>query len=364
MLLDFEGAKSTATGLVDIFPRSHLYRSNLALYGMYAGDYVMAAREAREAIALNPLSGGQYLPLAVGAAYAGNLPEARRWYDAMAKGDGQAQRLEATCRADLLIYTGDLDAAREVLTSSLAADITARSTASAARKHLMLAELALVQQDRGAATAAARKAAETVQTPQVLFRSAITLVDAGESGLAVALMNKFPSRVQGVDLWFRRIVDTELAIQHNDAEATVRFESQLERERGPWFAHFYAGRLRVRSGNVAAALPHFAWCLQHRPEAAAAYMDDVATIRYWADAWYWSGVANEQGGDMTIAKDSYRRFLAPRGDARDVRSTDVRRRLASLTASTPITSRRGQERQCSAEPGSPRSPFGPRPPCG
>jgi tetratricopeptide (TPR) repeat protein len=333
MLLDFQAAKTSGSDLVRLFPTKHLYRSNLALYGMYAGDFETAVRETRNSIAMNPNNGEQYLPLAIAAAYQGNLTEARRAYDAMAKGDARAQRLAVTCLADFLIYIGDFRQARSMLTSGIASDVAARSTASAARRNLMLAEIALLEGDTDGAIAAATRATTFAKTPQVLFGAAMMLIDVGRVKEAKSFINAFPQQLQGPDLWYRVVADTALAVQRGDASAVARLEWQLEKERGTWLAHFYAGRLRVRTGSVATAAQHFAWCIQHRPEGAAAYLDDVATIRYWADAWYWSGVANEAAGDARGASASYESFLSQRPDAHDVRTEEVRRRLQKLSAS-------------------------------
>ena len=331
MLLDFEAAKAAGATLVPLFPTKHLYRSNLALFAMYAGDLGAAVREAKAAIALNPASGEQYLPLAIDAADRGDLAGTRRWYEAMAKGNARAQRLAVTCLADLLVYTGDLRQARALLTSGVAADLAARSTAFAARKQLMLAEIGLVDGDRPAALDAARRAASIAPTPEVLFRAGMILIESGDGAGAVSLMNGLPLLLQGLDRWYRVVVDTELAIQRREPSAVARFEAQLEKDRGPWFAHLYAGRLQLRTGDAAAAVKHFTWCLQHRAEGAAAYLDDVATIRYWADASYWAGMANETARNLPAATDSYKNFLAARAGATDQRTTDVRRRVATFT---------------------------------
>ena len=100
--------------------------------------------------------------------------------------------------------------------------------------------------------------------------------------------------------------------------------------RGTWLAHLHAGLIRLRSNDPQAAVAHLNWCVEYRHEAAAAYLDDVPTIRYWADLWYLSGVASEAAGDRRMAAAQYSSFLASRAGAHDARTVDVRRRLERL----------------------------------
>src|SRR5262249_53167924 len=126
------------------------------------------------------------------------------------------------------------------------------------------------------------------------------------------------------------ISQAELAFRRGDASALTQLETQLVKDRGTWLAHFRAGLLRLRSNDPTAALEHLNWCVEQRHEAAAAFLDDVPTMRYWADLWYWSAVASEAIGDRQTASSHYSNFLAPRANAHDARSEDVRRRLARL----------------------------------
>jgi len=330
MLLDFKAAKTSAARLVELSPHKAMYRGNLALYGMYAGDFETAVREARQAIALNPKDDSPYVVLAVNAAYQGTLPETRRWYEEMAKGDSAARRLSVIGLADMMVYAGELHQARTSLAPAIPADLGERSAGSAARKYLVLGELALLAGDRDFALDAAQKATSLLQSPQVLFRASMLLLAADKVTEAGAAIAQLPQTLQGSDLWYRRISEAYASAGRGDADAVTRFEKQLSENRGTWLAHLHAGLLRLRSGDARAALRHLNWTVEHRYEASAAYLDDVPTIRYWSDAWYWSGVANEMAGDRQAAKVRYESFLASRARASDGRTTEVRSRLERL----------------------------------
>jgi tetratricopeptide (TPR) repeat protein len=50
MTLDFERALTDGERALDVFPNARLYRSNYALYAMYAGKFDLAAEEANKVL--------------------------------------------------------------------------------------------------------------------------------------------------------------------------------------------------------------------------------------------------------------------------------------------------------------------------
>ena len=257
------------------------------------------------------------------AVYRGNVAEARRWYDVMGKGDPRARRLAAVAAADLAVYVGDFQQARGLLTSSIPSDIAAGSMVSAATKRLLLAELALLEGDHKAAAAEAIAVRSLVRSPQVSFRAAMILLETGQVSEAIATINQLPQELQGPDLctglsptpkWhyagriWPRSRDSTRAWPRGEVRGWRAFEpacscSKHNSPQPPW---------RISD-----------WCVENRHEAAAAYLDDVPTIRYWADAWYWSGVASEAAGNTRAAIANYRSFLTVRGG----RSRSAERRI-------------------------------------
>ena len=64
-LLRFDEARAEGKRVIDIYPRSGLYRYNYALYAMYAGDFATAASEARTALETNPHLQKAYIAIAM-----------------------------------------------------------------------------------------------------------------------------------------------------------------------------------------------------------------------------------------------------------------------------------------------------------
>jgi hypothetical protein len=58
-------------------------------------------------------------------------------------------------------------------------------------------------------------------------------------------------------------------------------------------------------------------CEQRRGEAVAVYLDDIPTLRYYAELYYWLGLAHEGLGMSKAAEQNFREFLElrPQGGA-------------------------------------------------
>ena len=102
-VLDFKGAAEHGRKAAAIYPNSLNYRTNVALYAMYASDFETAVLEAKKAIAISPFDKA-YLPIAMAALVAGRFDDARAAYAEMAKASARGASIASMGRADLEIY--------------------------------------------------------------------------------------------------------------------------------------------------------------------------------------------------------------------------------------------------------------------
>ena len=114
-LLQFAEARAEGKRVIDIYPRSPLYRYNYALYAMYAGDFSTAASEARTALETNPNLQKAYLAIAMAALAGGNVDEARSAYESARGAGPRGVSLAAIGLADLAMYQGRFDEAVPIL---------------------------------------------------------------------------------------------------------------------------------------------------------------------------------------------------------------------------------------------------------
>ena len=119
----------------EIYGTSPKFRSNNALYAMYAGDFATAGRDASELVRDHPTYYRAYLPIAM-AAIAGAKPdEARTAYETMAKvGGDQGASLGDMGLADLAMYHGSFDEAVDLHRPAITRDEKIKNKAAQAAK--------------------------------------------------------------------------------------------------------------------------------------------------------------------------------------------------------------------------------------
>src|SRR5206468_797082 len=103
-------------------PGSPLYRTNHALYAMYAGDFPEAAQEAQALVDRGQAAYDTYLPLAVSAIADGRLDAARTAFGRMAGIDPSGASLAAVGLADIALYEGRGAEAARLLRAGIAQD--------------------------------------------------------------------------------------------------------------------------------------------------------------------------------------------------------------------------------------------------
>jgi eukaryotic-like serine/threonine-protein kinase len=173
--LNFTKAVEQGRRAVDVYPRNALYRQNLALYLMYAGDFEAAAREAAQVIATNSALHKAHLPIATAAFIGAKVDDALEAYRRMAATGARGASLAAMGLADLAMYRGRFDEAETTLTRNLADEQGAGAPRERALKRAMLAELQLARGRRAEAARTAHQALALADTDDILVSAALVL---------------------------------------------------------------------------------------------------------------------------------------------------------------------------------------------
>ncbi|MCZ6618193.1 MAG: tetratricopeptide repeat protein, partial [Gammaproteobacteria bacterium] len=139
--LDFAGAHAAGDEALKVYPNSLLYRSNYALYAMYASEFDAAANQSADILKSNPKFAMAYLPVAIAAIGRGNYDTATKAYESMAAAGDSGESLSITGLADLALYRGDLTEARHLLEMGVERDEQSGNKRAAATKMLMLADI-------------------------------------------------------------------------------------------------------------------------------------------------------------------------------------------------------------------------------
>ncbi len=176
-LRDMNTALAQMREAVAILPNRALYRVNTALYAAYAGDFAAAEAAAIEARALSPFG---FVPLAFAQVALGRFDDASATLREFSNVDALGASHAASALGDIASYEGRFDAAVQILTAGVEADIAAGQQDRAAAK---LAAIAHAEISRGrdpAAIAAARAALLQSRTAKIRFLAARVFAQAGE----------------------------------------------------------------------------------------------------------------------------------------------------------------------------------------
>ena len=327
--LEFAEALKEGRLVLDIFPMSPLYRTNYALYAMYAGDFPLASSEAQKLIKEGTATYDTYLPLAVSAIADGKLDEARAVYERMAKVDASGASLAAVGLADLALAEGRASEAARILQAGIKADEQQDNLAAVATKQITLADALGMQGDVKSAVAESRAALDIDKTEAQILPATRWLIAGKHLDQVVALGNELDKRLEPQTRAYRRIVAAQIALARGMRADAVDALREAMKFADLWLARFYLGQAYLDAGYFNEALSEFELCLKRRGEGYAAFLDDIPTVRYVAVLPYWIGRAREGSGLADQARTDYEAFLKTRSaGARDPLTLDARRRLA------------------------------------
>jgi eukaryotic-like serine/threonine-protein kinase len=328
--LNFQQASDAGRRLLEIYPRRLLYRSNYALYAMYASDLDTAVAEARKVIDEDPTYSVAYMPLAVAAIAEGRFADAEAAYAAMAKGGAQGASRAAMGRADLLMYQHQFSKAIEVLKQGIATDEENANRAGLAAKLIALAEAQQALGDVQGSLASAKRAMTLVRLENAAFPGARMLLRAGRDAEALAIAATLSQELSPRSRAYGKLLEGESALARASfVDAVAAFNAARELA-NVWLARFDLGRAYVEAGRHAEALSELELCEKRRGEATALFLDDSQTLRYLAPLPYWLARAQQGLGLTTAAREKYTAFLAlAPADSTDPLVVDARRRLAA-----------------------------------
>lgn len=326
--LDFAKALEHGRRLLAIYPKSPLYRTNFALYAMYAGDFDTAAREARRLVDEEAASYDAYLPLAVAAVGATDLAGARRVYEAMARTGEPGASLATVGLADLALYVGDPHEAASLLREGIGSDQRTGNLTGATGKQVALAEALVMLGRPAAAVQAVKQALDAGRAEATVVPSALVLLAARRAADAAQLGAALDEHLEPQSRAYGRLVAGHVArAAGRRVEAVEAFREAIKLA-DLWLARFGLGLAYLEAGAFAEALSEFEACQKRRGEASAVFLDDVPTLRYLAPLDYWIGRAQEGLGLVPEAHRSYRKFVALRtAGSPDPLLQDARRRL-------------------------------------
>ena len=326
--LEFANALEEGRLLLGIFPGNPLYRSNHALYAMYAGKFSLASTEAQKLIDDGQATYDAYLPIAVSAIADNKVDVARAAYELMAKVDASGASLASVGLADLALAEGRAAEASAILQRGIKVDEQQRNPAAVATKRIALADALGMLGDVRGAVAASRAALAIDNTEAQIIPAARWLIAAGKVDDAADLGQVLDKRLEPQARAYRQIVTAQIALARGKRADAVDALREALKFADLWLARFYLGQAYLDAGYFNEASSEFELCRKRSGEGYAAFLDDIPTARYMAVLPYWIGRAHEGYGLAGQARADYEAFLKMRSaGAKDSLTLDARRRL-------------------------------------
>ena len=330
---DLRKASENGRKALAIYPRNLLYRSNYALYALYAGDFTASANEAKNVLKEDPNFLTAYFTLAMTALARGEPDVARDFYQKVAGINARGASLANIGLADIAIVEGRAEEAIRLLNEGIAADDAAKNEAGATVKRMAVAETFELEGDLRAAVAGATGAVATLKTDPILVPASRIFAAARQQRDIDATVKILANQFEPQRRAYGRIVD---ALDYMSRERYVDAVDSLNAAKGfadLWLARFYLGVAYQTAGRHTEAISELLACHNRRGEAMSLFMDEVPTYRYLAPLPYWLARAQEGTGQIAQAKANYEAFLAQKkGPTKDPLVADARQRLALLPA--------------------------------
>ncbi len=312
---------------VDLSPRNVPQRNNVGLYAMYASDFETAIREQQEVLKLNPGFTGALVGLALSHLALGHVDDATATWKRLEATGPRGASVAALGLADLALYRGRLDEAREILGKAIEADLAADRREEAAAKLATLAHAHLLAGRRREAVAAAQRARAGSGSANVALAAGLVFVGAGEASRGLAIAAELDRRIEPEPRMNALLLRGEASLAAADARAALEAFSAAQKVADSWMGRLGLGRAYLAAKAFPEAQAELEACLKRRGEATAVFLDENPTYHLFPPVLYDLGLAYE-GLKSPEAARSFRAFVDIKGDGDDPLLADARRRLA------------------------------------
>jgi tetratricopeptide (TPR) repeat protein len=324
--LNFAKALEYQRKAIDIYPKTYKFRSNNALYAMYAGDFKTASATAQQLIKEDPKVDVPYLPLAMAAVAAGDIPGARTTYEQVKQAGASGVSLSALGIADIAMYQGRYDEAISSLPAAAARDQEQQNILGAAAKLVALAEAYQARGNQSASRTAITQARALSTQENVLVPMARLFIAAERPEEAHKIANELAQRLPAQSRAYAKMIEGEIAIASKQYVAAVDALNAAQKLADLWLVRYALGLAYFQGGHYPEAVSEFEKCRERRGEATSVFLDDMPTIHYYAPLAYWLGRAREM--QQLDARSQFEEFLRIREGARgDPLVEDAQKRL-------------------------------------
>ncbi len=246
-LREMRRATEEVQAIVDILPSHPVFRTNLAIYANYGGDFQLAEQAARDVEAEEPNAYGA-LTLAFAQMGQGQVDEARETYERLAEIDALGASFAASGLGDLAAFEGRFSDAASILRQGAADDLAAGNTVGAAGKLAAVAHAGLSRGRIAEAIEAADEALTHSSAVKIRFLSARTFVEAGDVERARPIIDALAGELYAEPRAYAGVLEGVVALQNGDAPAAMSALREANDVFDTWIGYFDLGRASLAAG--------------------------------------------------------------------------------------------------------------------
>jgi tetratricopeptide (TPR) repeat protein/tRNA A-37 threonylcarbamoyl transferase component Bud32 len=324
--LNFAKAREYGRKAIEIYPKTFKYRSNYALYAMYASDFKTAADTAQTLIKEDARVDVPYFPLAMAFLASGDHARARDTYQGVTQAGNPGVSLSVIGLADIAMFEGRYDEAIAILPAAATRDHTQGNSIGAAAKLVALAEAHHARGNAAARQAAIAQARALSTQESVLVPAARLAIASNNPEEARKIAAELERRLPAQSRAFAKMIEGEIAIAGKQYVQAIDHLNAAQKLADLWLVRFALGLAYFNGGHYPEAVSEFERCRERRGEATSAFLDDLPTIHLYAPLPYWLGRAREM--QKLEGRTQYEEFLRiRRGATGDPLVEDARKRL-------------------------------------
>jgi len=126
------------------------------------------------------------------------------------------------------------------------------------------------------------------------------------------------------------LIQGAICFKNKNLPESIKHFHEAQNQVDTWLGRLELGRAYLEAGQFTEAHSEFETCLKRGGEAASIYLDDLPTLRYLPQVYYYLGRAQE-GLKIPAARESYKKYLAIKAKATgDAMAGDAGKRLKNL----------------------------------
>lgn len=327
---DMEKAVETALNSVKIYPNNIISQNNLVWYAIGASNFELAEQHAQKVLEINPEYQKVNVCLAIVEMAKGNPERAAEIYRKLKEMGTWGASRASIGLADLALYEGRLEDAKEILERGITADLTLEKKDYAVHKLVVLAETLLIMENKTSAVNIANRALRMSNRPKIQYSVAQIYIEVGQEDKARDLATELRKLTQSEYQAYARLIEGEIKLKNNDIPGAIVLFQEAQGLLDTWLGHFALGKAYLKNESFPEAHSEFDKCHKRRGEATAVFFDDIPSYRYLPLIYYYLGRAQE-GLNSPQASESYQTFIdMKKNSEEDPLVRDARRRLDSL----------------------------------